>query len=99
MLQPRGALIANNGDVLREAALAGAGIVLLPDFIVGEDVAAGRLETALPDWRGVELGIQAVWPSGRHLPSRLRLFLDFLAQALSRPAWADAAELPALSGR
>jgi DNA-binding transcriptional LysR family regulator len=99
VLQPRGAFVANNGDVLREAALAGAGIVLLPDFIVGEDLSEGRLETALPGWRGIELGIQAVWPSGRHLPSRLRLFLDFLAQTLSAPSWERAAELPALSGR
>jgi DNA-binding transcriptional LysR family regulator len=99
MLQARGALVANNGDVLRAAALAGAGIVLLPDFIVGEDVATGRLETALPGWRGIDLGIQAVWPSGRHVPTRLRLFLDFLAQELSSPPWAVAPERPVLLRR
>lgn len=99
VLQARGALAANNGDVLCEAALAGAGIVLLPDFIVGEDLAAGRLETALPGWLGIELGIQAVWPSGRHLPTRLRLFLDFLARKLSSPPWAADVEIPAALGR
>lgn len=82
VLQPKGALAANNGDVLREAALAGAGVVLLPDFLVADDIAAGRLETALPGWRGAELGIQAVCPPGRYVPARLRLFLDFLAARL-----------------
>jgi DNA-binding transcriptional LysR family regulator len=85
VIQARGVLAANNGDVLRDAALSGAGVVLLPDFIIGEDVAAGRLETALPDWRGAELGIHAVWPSDRHIPKRLRVFLDFLAQRLAPP--------------
>jgi DNA-binding transcriptional LysR family regulator len=100
VLQARGALAVNNGDVLREAALAGAGIVLLPDFLVGEDIVAGRLETALPGWRGVELGIQAVWPSGRHLPKRLRLFLDFLALKLSSPpSRAVVEEIPAALSR
>jgi DNA-binding transcriptional LysR family regulator len=96
VLQARGALAANNGDVLREAALAGAGIVLLPDFLIADDIAAGRLETALPGWHGPELPIQAVWQSGRHVPARLRLFLDFLAQRLSRaPPWSRPKEIPA----
>ena len=47
-----GGLRANNGDVLREAALAGMGIVLQPDFVVGADLAASRLRQVLPDWQG-----------------------------------------------
>jgi DNA-binding transcriptional LysR family regulator len=82
--------------VRRAAALAGTGIVLLPDFLIAEDIQAGRLETALPGWRGPELAIQAVWPSGRHVPTRLRLFLDFLSHWLSRtPPWRRGEEIPA----
>jgi DNA-binding transcriptional LysR family regulator len=91
VLQARGALAVNNGDVLRAAALAGAGVVLLPDFLIGPDIKAGRLERALPQWRGPEFGVHAVWPSSRHVPARLRVFVDFLAQRLApQPDWAVA---------
>ena len=58
-------LHANNGDVLREAALAGMGIVLQPDFVVGEDIVAGRLVPVLPGWSVPPIGIHAVYASRR----------------------------------
>jgi DNA-binding transcriptional LysR family regulator len=84
----RGTLQANNGDVLRAAALRGAGIVLLPSFIVGADLAAGRLAPVLPGYRVPELGIYAVYPHSRHLSAKVRSFVDFLLPRLGkRPAW------------
>ncbi|HYC05062.1 MAG TPA: LysR family transcriptional regulator [Azospirillaceae bacterium] len=72
-------LSANNGDVLRAAAVAGQGIVVLPTFIVGEDLAAGRLEPVLLDWTVSDQGVHCVYPPGRNLSPKVRVFVDFLA--------------------
>lgn len=84
-----GNLIINNGDALRAAALRGQGIVVLPTFIVGADLRAGTLRRVLADHALPELGIHAVYPSGRHLPAKVRAFIDFLAGRLGgeTPAW------------
>lgn len=73
-----GTLNANNGDVLRAALIAGVGIGWAPDFIVGEDIRAGRLVPALEDYVD-ELGVYALYPPGRHQSAKLRVFIDFLA--------------------
>ncbi len=84
----RGSLQANNGDVLRVAALRGAGVVLLPSFIVGPDLAAGRLAPVLAGYRVPELAIHAVYPHSRHLSAKVRSFVDFLLPRFGeRPAW------------
>jgi DNA-binding transcriptional LysR family regulator len=86
-----GTFCANNGDVLRTAALDGLGIVILPDFILGDDVAAGRLVRVLAEWRLPSNPIQAVWPPQRHPSPKLRAFVDFLAQRLAeRCPWRPA---------
>jgi DNA-binding transcriptional LysR family regulator len=74
----RGRFAANNGDALRHAALCGLGFTRAPDFVVDEDIAAGRLVPVLPEW-DASLPIYAVWPAGRHLSMRVRAFVDFLA--------------------
>ena len=73
-----GPLSANNGDVLRDAACRGQGIALLPDFIAEEDLAAGRLQRILTDYEPLKYGLFAVWASGRFMPSKVRLLVDFL---------------------
>lgn len=73
---------ANNGDLLRAAALEGAGIVLLPTFIVASDLAAGRLVEVLRDYRFGTLGIHAVYPHRRHLSLKVRALVDHLQQTL-----------------
>lgn len=83
-----GTMEANNGEALRAAALRGQGIILQPSFIVGDDLAAGRLEPLLCDHRTVDLAIFGVYPSGRHLSAKVRSFLDFLvARYGERPYW------------
>lgn len=86
-----GGLRANNGDVLREAALAGMGIVLQPDFVVGADLAASRLRQVLPDWQVPPVGIHAVYASRSHLAPKLRSFIDFLVEAFAAGAGTQAA--------
>lgn len=75
-------LRANNGNVLSEAAVAGLGITCEPDFIVDDSLAEGRLETILDEFPLPELGIYAILPSNRQIPYRVRVLVDFLAQAI-----------------
>jgi DNA-binding transcriptional LysR family regulator len=83
-----GALHSNNGDVLRLAAIAGAGVIMEPSFIVGADVAAGRLEEVLAGRTASGGDIWAVYPPGRYVPAKLRVFIDFLAERFGdTPYW------------
>ena len=78
-----GPIRADNGDIIRLAALGGAGILFQPQFIVDDDLAAGRLVRLLPQWQSAELGVYAVYPSRKHLSAKVRTFVDFLASALA----------------
>jgi DNA-binding transcriptional LysR family regulator len=83
-----GRLFADNGDILVSAALGGLGIALLPTFIAGEHVQAGRLVTLLQGFAAPEAALYAVYPPGRHLSAKLRSFIDFLAARFGEePEW------------
>ncbi|HEX6137015.1 MAG TPA: LysR family transcriptional regulator [Casimicrobiaceae bacterium] len=83
-----GPVHANNGALLSALAVAGAGINLEPDFIVANDVRAGRLVPLLPGYVAPTIGINAAYPSRRHLSAKVRSFIDFLAQRFAHePAW------------
>jgi DNA-binding transcriptional LysR family regulator len=76
-------LNANNGDVLTEAAAQGLGITCQPDFITESFLQAGRVEAILGDFPTPELGIYAMLPSNRHVPHRVRVLMDYLAERLA----------------
>jgi DNA-binding transcriptional LysR family regulator len=79
---------ATNGDLLRELAVAGGGIILQPSFIVGAELARGTLVPLLTDWRAPELAVFAVYPSRRHLSSKVRVFIDHLVESIGEsPPW------------
>ena len=81
-------LSANNGDVLRDAALAGLGITKLPTFLIGPDITAGRLEIVLEDFPPSDLAIYALYAPNRYLAAKSRLFIDFLVERFSpNPPW------------
>lgn len=85
-----GRLRANNGDVLRAALLGGMGIAYTPAFIVGRDLAEGRLVRLLPDWVDRSSAVYAVYPHARLVAAKVRAFVDFLVEHFSRgPSWAD----------
>jgi DNA-binding transcriptional LysR family regulator len=84
----RARLRSNSGDTCLAAALAGQGLILQPDFIVGPDLKAGRLVEILPAWRAPTLAVQAVYPSRQHLSLKVRRMVDYLATAFRSPAWA-----------
>jgi DNA-binding transcriptional LysR family regulator len=75
-----GNLITNSGDALRLAALQGTGISLAAGFLVHDDLEAGRLVRLLPEYRPVELAMNAVYPHRHHLSAKVRTFIDLLAQ-------------------
>ncbi|HEY9825061.1 MAG TPA: LysR family transcriptional regulator [Stenomitos sp.] len=76
----RSVLCSNNGEVLRDAAIQGLGIALLPLFMVQSELKTGRLEILLPDHCPAELTLSAVYPVHRHLSAKLRLLIVFLQQ-------------------
>jgi len=78
-----GPLHANNGDILAQAAVAGMGIALLPNFIIERAVADGRLVPVLCDWEAPAITVNAVYPSSRRVPMKTRAFIDFLVTELS----------------
>ncbi len=83
-----GPLCSNNGDVLRDGALAGLGLTLLPTFIVGDHLRAGRLVRILPDWISAPLQLCLLYPPNRHLAARVRLFVEFIYERFGKePYW------------
>jgi DNA-binding transcriptional LysR family regulator len=78
----------NNGDVIRALALAGRGVAMLPTFIVGDDVRAGRLVLLMNDRVASNQSIYAVYPHRRSLTAKVKAFIDQLAGYCSPvPAW------------
>jgi DNA-binding transcriptional LysR family regulator len=82
-VRANGTLHANSGDLLVEAAVAGLGVALEPDFIVGAHLAAGRLIRVLPGYSGQQGDIWAVYPSRRHLSVKVRLFVEHLSESFA----------------
>lgn len=80
------ALCADNAEILRDAAIKGRGIALLPTFIAGPDIKAGRLTTVLRDYHAPALSVYAVYVPTRHLPAKVRVFIDFLVKRFAGAA-------------
>ncbi|HEX2840465.1 LysR family transcriptional regulator [Hyphomicrobium sp.] len=86
-------MASTNGDVLCDAAVAGVGITLLPEFIVGPDVAAGRLRSLMPKHVPADLEIYALYAPNRYLAAKTRVFIDFLVQKFGKKAdWSGLAK-------
>lgn len=77
-VQPAWTLCANNAEVLRDAAVKGRGIALLPTFIAGAALRDGALVRFLDAYKAPPLTLYAVYPPTRHLAVKVRLFIDFL---------------------
>lgn len=80
VVRVHGNLRSNSTDLLRAATLAGAGIALLPSFLVGQDLAADRLTAVLTDFAVPDYGIFAVYPSRKHLSAKVKTFIEFLVE-------------------
>ena len=80
-----GSLFANSADALSAAAVAGLGLILIPDWNIGTELRHGTLRTVLRDYQVIPEAspIYAVYPHQRHLPPKVRAFIDFLADRFS----------------
>lgn len=79
----------NSGDTCRSVALRHQGMILQPTFLISEDLRSGALVEVLPEWKSLELGIYAVYPTRKHLLPKTRLLIDFLVAAFARNDWSD----------
>lgn len=73
-----GRMSFDNSEAVRESAVAGFGLAHLADYIVADDLRAGRLMEVLRGYRPPPDPIRLVYPSKRHLTPRTRAFIDFL---------------------
>lgn len=78
---------SNSGDPCCEAALQHHGIVLQLSFLVGTHLDSGALVEVLPQYRSIELGIYAVYPTRKQLAPKVRLLVDFLVESFRERAW------------
>ena len=86
-----GPMRANNADALTPSLLAGLGLAVQPEFIVFDDVAAGRLEVVLKGWSLPPIALHLVTPPGAFRPARVTALIDFLARRLAAAPWARSA--------
>ncbi|MEP7280857.1 MAG: LysR family transcriptional regulator [Rubrivivax sp.] len=95
-LRPAGRLDCSDGQVLHDWCLAGLGIAWRSTWEVEQEVAAGRLQEVLADFAAPPNGIFAVFPHAKHLPLRVRLWIDFLKHSFGDPDyWSRQAAVPA----
>lgn len=77
-----GRFAADNGDLLHQAALGGAGITFLPTFIVGKSLDSGALKSVLDDYEEDDFNLYAAYPYARHLSPKIRTLIDHLSGCL-----------------
>lgn len=78
---------SNSGDTCCVAAVSGQGLVLEPTFLVGPYLRTGELVEVLPQYRSVDLGVYAVYPTRKYVPPKVRALIEFLAQSLQENTW------------
>ncbi len=84
----QGRLRADNGELLREAACAGLGLVILPTFLASSAIEAGQLQILLPEFPPEEVGLYAMMPPGRSITARVRALVDALTARFGvEPSW------------
>lgn len=92
----RGTFLTNNAEGLRQAALGGLGMALLPTFLVGGDLSAGLLRPVLSEYVSADTAIYAVYPQHRHQSPKVRAFVDFMMERLGpSPSWDRFADMAA----
>jgi DNA-binding transcriptional LysR family regulator len=83
-VRPSNVIIANNTEMLRQFALLDMGIAILPSYLIGSDATRGNLVRVLSDYRLPQVEINIGYPSRRHLPAKVRTFIDHLVEHFSQ---------------
>jgi DNA-binding transcriptional LysR family regulator len=86
-LRPSGPLDCSDGQVLHDWCLRGLGLAWRSTWEVEDDVASGRLRAVLEDYAAPPNGIYAVFPQRKHLPLRVRLWIDFIKHSYGDPKY------------
>jgi LysR family transcriptional regulator, regulator for bpeEF and oprC len=89
-IQPKGSFRTNDAEQIRTAVLTDLGLAHTPGWLFAHEIASGAVRLVLPDYEPEPLSISAVRPAGRRLPTKLRVFIDYLAEVF--------AEDPSLAG-
>ena len=88
-----GTLRADDAEPVRDAAVAGMGVALLPTWLIAEEIKAGRLRHVLPEWFSMintkPSGIFGIFPPHHMVPPKVRAFLDFAQKRFGRPPYWD----------
>lgn len=84
-----GPLHVDDDEALSQAVLGGLGVGLLPTFIVGKELQSGRLQAVLSEYIPVERHVYAMYLPTQHLPSKVRVFIDFLVAHIGAPPYWD----------
>jgi DNA-binding transcriptional LysR family regulator len=87
-----GSLVANHSELLRQVCLGGIGLILMPTWLIGEDIQAGRLQAVLTDFQispqtDPDTGIYALYLPNRKYSRRVQVFIDFLIQQFGNPPY------------
>lgn len=82
-----GTLASNNGEVVRNWALEGHGIMLRSEWDLGDHLRRGKLVQVLPEWHSPDADIHAVFPQRLHLSAKVRVLIDFLVDTFAEPPW------------
>ncbi|MGA3247927.1 MAG: LysR family transcriptional regulator [Paraburkholderia sp.] len=83
-VRPTNAIVANNTEMLRQFALLGMGIAILPSYLIGRDLERGRLVRLLGAYRLPQVEVTIAYPSRHHLPAKVRTFIDHLVEHFSQ---------------
>ncbi|MFC4523818.1 LysR family transcriptional regulator [Cupriavidus pinatubonensis] len=86
-VRTRARVHTNNGDTCRGIALGHGGIMLQPSFMLYEDLRSGALVEVMPQFRAVEIGVYAVYPTRKQLPLKVRRLVDYLVEAFKHVSW------------
>jgi LysR family transcriptional regulator for bpeEF and oprC len=84
-INPPGALAVNDSNVYWDACVAGLGIGQMPAFVLAGAQGRGELVQVLPDWAVETAPVHVVFPSGRHLSTRVQAFVEWAAEVFGRP--------------
>ncbi len=89
LYRPTGPLMTNSSEVIRECVIAGLGIALRSTWDISRELKDGKLVRVLPDYRGSrDVAVYAVYASRRFLPTKVRVFVDYLSELFGpRPYW------------
>ena len=80
----QGSYVANNSLALKQAALAGIGITLIPEILVVDEIISGKLVQLLPQWKSDKQALHAVYPFHKEQSQKVRFFIDFLVDYFNK---------------